>query len=213
MQDLTEILEMNFFNGICKLIRKSKEYKGNVSYMEETFFFEVECSKDGKKLKYKWTIVLEKYDSYKMIVISFYLTKHKKAKGIKKYKRNTGGDCINPRIVCMLFEECFNICTKREENKGYSFCFYALDDEYIPLEKKEDINKRMSAYYSFLERRIRLSKLELKLKQKGNILNNLYIGYNAEHCSEQNVKDFISFYEPIISEEIKYLYNRSSLKL
>lgn len=181
--------------------------------MEEIFFFEVEHQKGEKLKKYKWTIILEKYDIYKMIVISFYLTQHKKAKGIKKYKRNKGGDCINPRIVFMLFEECFNICTKREENKGYSFCFYALDDEYIPLEKKEDINKRMSVYYSFLERQIRLSKLELKLKQKGNILNNLYIGYDEKNCNEKNVDDFISFYEPIISEEIKYLYNTSSSKL
>lgn len=209
------MLEKNFSKESSKLVRKQTKYKGNVSYIEETFFFNIKYNKSSNKtLKYKWTITLERYEVYKMIVVSFYLTKYKNAKRIKLYKRNNRPeDYISPTAVFMLFEECFNICTERPENKEYSFCFYALDDEYIPPEKKEDINKRMSAYYSYLERQNRLSKNQLKLRQKGDLSNNLFVGYNEKYRNEQDVDNFIDFYKPIILKEIKYLYGDESLRL
>lgn len=50
-------------------------------------------------------------------------------------------------------------------------------------------------------------KNKYKLKQKGNIYNSLYVGYNEAYCVEQDVDAFINFYEPILQEEIKELFS------
>ena len=71
----------------------------------------------------------------------------------------------------------------------------------------------MSAYYSYLERQNRLSRNQLKLKQKWDISNNLFVGYNEKYRNEQDVDNFIDFYKPIILKEIKYLYGDESLRL
>lgn len=192
-----------------RLISRSKEkVKGDTFYTEEVYSFHIE--RDTERKKYKWLIVLERYEKYKVIVISFHLSKHSHNKGIKKYKRNRGyrteegkkSECIDPFMVLRLFKECFSLCTEREENTEYSFCFYAIDDEYI--EHREDINKRMSAYYTYLNRKS--INLQYKLKHRGNIYNNLYVGYNEDYCTEQDIDRFIEFYEPILLEEIKELF-------
>ena len=153
---------------------------------------------------------MERYEKYKVVVISFHLSKHSNSKGIKKYKRNRGyrtgegkiSECIDPFVVLRLFKECLSLCTEREENTEYSFCFYALDDVYT--EQREDINRRMSVYYTYLNRES--INLQYKLKHRGNIYNNLYVGYNEACCTEQDIDRFIEFYEPILLEEIKELF-------
>ncbi len=44
--------------------------------------------------------------------------------------------------------------------------------------------------------------------QKGNIRHNIYVGYNKNSCDESVIDEFIKFYEPIITEEIKELYSK-----
>lgn len=195
------MLGRSYFNTSNRLVSKKEGVKGNISYIEQVFSFHIQRNTD--KIKYKWNIILERYEDYKILVISFYFSKHSNSKGIKKYKRNKGNECIDPFIVLRLFSECFKLCTERDENKEYSFCFYALDDFYT--EQREDINKRMSAYYSYLNRVC--IKNKYKLKQKGNIYNSLYVGYNEAYCVEQDVDAFINFYEPILQEEIKELFS------
>ena len=206
------MLEKSCFDISIRKISENEDNKENVTYIKETFSFHINRNTEGKK--YKWIILLERYEDYKMIVISFWLSLYNGSKGIKKYKRNKGyktgdnkkSECIDPFVVLRLFKECFSLCTEREENKEYSFCFYALDDEYIPLDKREDINKRMSAYYTYLQRDSIVNNYQLK--QMGKVFNNLYVGYNEKYCKEEDVKNFIKFYEPILYQEIEELYKK-----
>lgn len=206
------MLEKSCFDINIRKISEKEDKKENVTYIEETFSFHI--SRNTEEKKYKWIILLERYEKYKMIVISFWSSLYNGSKGIKKYKRNKGyktednkkSECIDPFVVLRLFRECFSLCTEREENKEYSFCFYALDDEYIPQDKREDINKRMSAYYTYLQRDSIVNNYQLK--QMGKVFNNLYVGYNEKYCKEEDVKNFIKFYEPILYQEIEELYKK-----
>lgn len=206
------MLEKSCFDISIRKISEEEKKRENVLYIQETFSFRISRNTEDKK--YRWIILLERYKDYKMIVISFWLSIHNGGKGIKKYKRNKGyktednkkSECIDPFVVLRLFKECFSLCTEREENKEYSFCFYALDDEYIPLDKREDMNKRMSAYYTYLQRDSIVNNYQLK--QMGKVFNNLYVGYNEKYCKEEDVKKFIKFYEPILYQEIEELYKK-----
>lgn len=206
------MLEKSCFDISIRKISEKEDRKENVLCIQETFSFHISRNTEDKK--YRWIILLERYEKYKMIVISFWLSLYNCSKGIKKYKRNKGyktednkkSECIDPFVVLRLFKECFSLCTEREENKEYSFCFYALDDEYILLDKREDMNKRMSAYYTYLQRDSIVNNYQLK--QMGKVFNNLYVGYNEKYCKEEDVKNFIKFYEPILYQEIEELYKK-----
>ena len=212
MQNLVVMLEKSCFDISIRKISEKEDRKENVLCIQETFSFHISRNTEDKK--YRWIILLERYEDYKMIVISFWLSLYNGSKGIKKYKRNKGyktgdnkkSECIDPFVVLRLFKECFSLCTERKENKEYSFCFYALDDEYIPLDKREDMNKRMSAYYTYLQRDSIVNNYQLK--QMGKVFNNLYVGYNEKYCKEEDVKNFIKFYEPILYQEIEELYKK-----
>lgn len=206
------MLEKSCFDIRIRKISEEEKKRENVLCIQETFSFRISRNTEDKK--YRWIILLERYKDYKMIVISFWLSIYHGSKGIKRYKRNKGyktednkrSKCIDPFVVLRLFKECFSLCTEREENKEYSFCFYALDDEYIPLDKREDMNKRMSAYYTYLQRDSIVNNYQLK--QMGKVFNNLYVGYNEKYCKEEDVKNFIKFYEPILYQEIEELYKK-----
>lgn len=206
------MLEKSCFDISIRKISEKEDRKENVLCIQETFSFHISRNTEDKK--YRRIILLERYEKYKMIVISFWLSLYNGSKGIKKYKRNKGyktednkkSECIDPFVVLRLFKECFSLCTEREENKEYSFCFYALDDEYILLDKREDMNKRMSAYYTYLQRDSIVNNYQLK--QMGKVFNNLYVGYNEKYCKEEDVKNFIKFYEPILYQEIEELYKK-----
>lgn len=64
----------------------------------------------------------------------------------------------------------------------------------------------MSAYYTYLQRESIVNNYQLK--QMGKVFNNLYVGYNEKYCKEEDVKNFIKFYEPILYQEIEELYKK-----
>lgn len=194
------MLGKNYFKVSKRKIDSYNKDKHGVFYIEEEYSLII-CDEDKK---HRWIIILERFEKYKIIVLSFYFTKFSKSKGIKKFKRNKGKDCINPMVTLRLFRECFNLCT--EEHKGYSFCFYALDDSYVEHSQREDLNRRMSVFYTFLKRNC--IKEAYNMMQKGNIRHNIYVGYNKNSCDESVIDEFIKFYEPIITEEIKELYSK-----
>lgn len=193
------MLEKNYFNVHCKKIKSTNGFKHHEPYIEDEYSLHIY---DGNK-KHKWIIIIERFEKYKVVVLSFYFTKFNNSKGIKKFKRNAGQDCINPIITLRLFRECFDLCTGQYNN--YSFCFYALDDHYSERTQREDINRRMSVFYAFLKRDC--IKNSYNIMQKGNIMNNFYVGYNKDLHNEDTIDEFIKFYEPIITEEVDTLYS------
>lgn len=203
---LVEMLEKNYFEVNKFLTSKKECFKGSIKYTEELYSLHIK--RNTNKRKYKWIITLERYSEYKVIAVSFYLKHFSNSRGIKRYNRNKGSDCIDPIIVLRLLTECFNLCVK--ENSGFSFCFYALDDDNT--QKREDLNRRMSVYCNFLNRKSINNKYQFK--QKGNIYNNLFVGYNSNFCNENDIDNFLKIYTPIMLEEANGLYDeQNSLKL
>ncbi|WP_018676523.1 hypothetical protein [Riemerella columbina] len=189
----------NCFKVGCRKIKSTNGSKHGVLYIEEEYSLHIY---DGNK-KYKWIILIKRFEKYKVVVLSFYFTKFAKSKGIKKFKRNVGRDCLSPITTLRLFKECFNLCT--QQYGDYSFCFYALDDNYIDHSQREDLNRRMSIFYAFLKRDC--IKNSYDMMQKGNIMHNIYVGYNKDLHNEDTIDEFIKFYEPIITEEVNTLYS------
>lgn len=162
-------------------------------------YYSLHIKREGEKRNYCWEIILEFYEDYKVIMISFYLKQFNKSNGIKKYKRNQKKEgCFDPLLVLRLLTECFNLCLI---HNGYAFGFYAIDDYYT--ERREDINPRMSVYTKFLQRKC----LDFKFKNIGNIHDSIYLGYDPDILNEDTLNNFISFYKPILYEQIRKLYN------
>ena len=82
------MLEKSCFDINIRKISENKVIKEDVLCIQETFSFRINRNMEDKK--YRWIILLERYEKYKMIVISFWLSLYNGSKGIKKYKRNKG---------------------------------------------------------------------------------------------------------------------------
>ncbi|MCT3975241.1 hypothetical protein CMT69_12690 [Elizabethkingia anophelis] len=187
------------FNVSLKRTSITTLSKNDIQYTEESYALRIKRSDESKSNA--WIITIERFEEYKVIVLSFYLTKHRNGKGAKKFTRNTGDDCIDPIVTLQLFRECIKLC-RNEQNESYSFCFYALDDEYNT--RREDMNRRMAVFTMFLQRREDLKNHILV--NIGNIQDSIYLGYDPQKCSQETMQSFLTFYKPILTQEIKDLF-------
>ncbi|MCW0525007.1 hypothetical protein OKE68_11915, partial [Riemerella anatipestifer] len=80
------MLGKNYFKVSKRKIDSYNKDKHGVFYIEEEYSLII-CDEDKK---HRWIIILERFEKYKIIVLSFYFTKFSKSKGIKKFKRNKG---------------------------------------------------------------------------------------------------------------------------
>lgn len=200
-----EQLEKSYFDVSCRKISTAPSEKEGVFYVEETFSLRLKHK--GKSII--WIVVLEIYEKYKVIMVSFFLKIHQHNSKIRQFHRNKGSHCIDPFATLCLFRHCFEIC-RNSRDESFSFGFYAIDDELT--KNKEDMNKRMSSYTSFLSR-IALKKLP-GFRTAGNVTQNLLLVYDPKFTSIVAIEKFISVYMPIVEREIEYLYKeRDSHKL
>lgn len=190
----------SYLKVVLRYTGSTQLQKGAFCYFEDSYSLHI----DRIEKKHSWGILIERYEDFKVIVISFFLKSAAYAKGIKKFKRNFGKDCIDPLVSLRLFTQIYSICINRY--KEYSFCFYALDDVYT--DRREDMNRRMSVFTKFLQRDVIASKYVFQTI--GNLHDSLYIGYNEEYCTEEDMTNFITFYKPILLDEIKILFTDNS---
>lgn len=203
-----EMCLKNSFKVTLRLTEAIKAHKGDQEYVEETYSLSIKRKNDLKATI--WILTIERYESFKVIVLSFYQKKHSKAKGIKRFKRNHGDECFDALIVLQLFRECIKLC-RNSQNESYSFCFYALDDEFVKDDQaREDMNRRMAVFTKFLERNEDLKNHVLE--NIGNIQDSIYLGYDPKICSQQNMIDFITFYRPILKKDIQELFAKQESK-
>lgn len=189
----------NYFKISIRRISATPSEKEGVFYIEEVYSLRIK--RQDKTIV--WIVILEIYEYFKVIIVSFYLKKHQHNSGIRQFHRNKKEHCIDPFFTLCLFRNCLEIC-QNARNEGFSIGFYALDD--VLLTEKEDMNKRMSSYTSFLSR-IAEKKLP-GFKQAGNITQNLLIVYNPEITTLKDVEKFITVYIPIIEKDLEALYNK-----
>lgn len=193
------------FKVTIRPISKTPSCKEGVCFVEEVYSLRI--GRPGKSIA--WEVCLEVFEDFKIMMVSFYLAKHKNNSKIRKFHRNSGKHCIDPMFTLSLFRNCLDLCLSARD-ESYAFGFYALDDDQVTM--KEDINKRMSSYHKFIKR-IALSRLE-GFQQAGNVLQNLLVIYNPNVTDYRTVEHFIQIYHPIIEAEVKELYGaRESHKL
>lgn len=190
-------LEKNYFKIDIRKIYSTPSQKDGVSFIDESYSLRIK--REGRSIG--WIVNLEIYTHYKVALVSFFLSVNGKNSKIAKFKRNTGKHCIDPAFTLSLFRHCFEIC-RNACDATYSFGFYALDDDLE--EKKEDMNKRMSSYTTFLSR---IADRTLPgYQQAGNVTQNLLIIYDPKVSKLTDVEEFIRVYQPIIEAEVNSLY-------
>lgn len=190
------------FNISIRLTDSQTICKNNVECVDESYSLSIKRA--GQNKTHIWILTIERYEKFKVIILSFYLKRHRNSKGSKKFNRNKGADCIDPIVVLQLFRECIKLC-RNKKNESYAFGFYALDDEYVGEEEmREDMNRRMSVFTKFLERHEDLKNHVLI--NTGNIQDSIYLGYDPSISNKEIMDEFIAYYTPILREEIRKLF-------
>ena len=191
-------MERNYFKIDIRKIYSTPSQKEGVYFIDESYSLRI---KRGNR-SIGWIVNLEIYTHFKVAIVSFFLAVNGKSSKIAKFKRNIGAHCIDPAFTLSLFRHCFEIC-RNACDSTYSFGFYALDDHLV--EKKEDMNKRMSSYTAFLSR---IAEHALPgFQQAGNVTQNLLIIYDPKVSKLGEVEEFIRIYKPIVEAEVKSLYS------
>lgn len=186
-----------YFKVNCRRLSSTPSNKEGVRFIED--IYNLRIGREGKSIA--WEVVLEIFDDHKVTFISFSLSRHKNNSKIARFHRNKGDQCIDPFFTLSLFRHCFEIC-RSARDEPYAMGFYALDDHRT--EKKEDINKRMSSYTSFI---YRISARYLPgYQQAGNVYQNILIIFDPKAINLSDVENFIKIYQPIIEEDVAALY-------
>lgn len=185
-----------FRSYICK-----KDKKDEGDYIEELYTIDIWKEKEGEERKRTWVIILRRYEHFKIVVVEFYKKENSKANGIKRYARNRPNDYVEPLMTMFLLKKCLELCTTGAYST-YSYAFYAIDDVWI--EKREDMNKRMSVYRGMIERMNKQSGYNFEAI--GDLNDSFYIGFNKQYGSKEKAEAFITYYKPKLQRDIKELY-------